>query len=59
VKKSAKNNWPIELKSHRNQSHNQDSQLIALVKCLARQAAEKDNEAVTKRKLTQNIRGEQ
>lgn len=55
--KSAKNNQRTQLKSHGNQSHNLDSRLIALVKFMARRAAEDDYKTMNSRQNNQDIEG--
>lgn len=57
MNKSAKNNQQTQLKSHSNQSHNLDSRLIALVKFMARRAAEEDYKTKNSRKNNQDIEG--
>ena len=48
-----------KLKSDGNRSHNPDSQILALVKFLARQAAEKDFKTYVKHSNNQNMKGEE
>lgn len=56
--KPAKQEKMAELQSHRNQSHNLDSQIYELVKFLARRAAQDDYNAGVKSANNQKIKGE-
>jgi len=59
MNKSAKQSKQTELKSPINRSHNQGSQLFALVESIARNAAEEKFKAEQAQIINQTIEGEE